>query len=190
MWGSNSRPWRYQHHALPTELTDQLLLTSDKIKFKLAFSSLQDRILRAVIYFGKEWMSVIWENIILSYHPRYQTLQIKVVIASPYSAARKWTTRTSVVVPVEFRVNVLQRFCLESRETLLAFYEQKNDEKRATKKENKGKKNIIIVAKILGVGKSGYRSRYFPNAKRVLYELISRNLFHLGNLCRKITVIE
>ena len=23
MWGSNSRPWRYQHHALPTELTDQ-----------------------------------------------------------------------------------------------------------------------------------------------------------------------
>ena len=26
VWGSNSRPWRYQHHALPTELTDQLLL--------------------------------------------------------------------------------------------------------------------------------------------------------------------
>ena len=24
VWGSNSRPWRYQHHALPTELTDQL----------------------------------------------------------------------------------------------------------------------------------------------------------------------
>ena len=23
MWGLNSRPWRYQHHALPTELTDQ-----------------------------------------------------------------------------------------------------------------------------------------------------------------------
>ena len=23
MWGSNSRPWRYQLHALPTELTDQ-----------------------------------------------------------------------------------------------------------------------------------------------------------------------
>lgn len=23
VWGSNSRPWRYQHHALPTELTDQ-----------------------------------------------------------------------------------------------------------------------------------------------------------------------
>ena len=24
--GSNSLPWRYQHHALPTELTDQLHL--------------------------------------------------------------------------------------------------------------------------------------------------------------------
>ena len=131
-----------------------------------ALNSLQDRILRAVIYFGKEWMSVIWGNIILSYHPRYQTLQIKVVIASPCSAARESTTRTSVVVPVEFRVNVQQRFCLESRDTLLAFHEQKKEEKRATKKENKDKKNIIIVAKI-----SGYRSRYFPHAKRALYHL-------------------
>ena len=23
MWGSNPRPWRYQHHALPTKLADQ-----------------------------------------------------------------------------------------------------------------------------------------------------------------------
>ena len=52
-------------------------------------------------------------------------------------------------MPVEFRVNVLQRFCLKSSDTLLAFYEQKNEEKRATKRENKDKKNIITVAKIL-----------------------------------------
>ena len=25
VWGSSSRPWRYQHHAMPTDLTDQLL---------------------------------------------------------------------------------------------------------------------------------------------------------------------
>ena len=24
VWGFNSWPWHYQHHALPTELTDQL----------------------------------------------------------------------------------------------------------------------------------------------------------------------
>ena len=28
VWGSNSWPWRYQHHALPTELTDQLWIKS------------------------------------------------------------------------------------------------------------------------------------------------------------------
>ena len=28
MWGSNSRPWRYQHHALPAELKDQVESTN------------------------------------------------------------------------------------------------------------------------------------------------------------------
>ena len=33
--GSNSRPWRYQHHALPTELTDLADQRAENIIFKV-----------------------------------------------------------------------------------------------------------------------------------------------------------
>ena len=49
-----------------------------KIKAKLAFSSLQDRILRAIIYFRKEWGSHgsdSSQNVFLSHYPSHQTLQ-------------------------------------------------------------------------------------------------------------------
>ena len=47
MWGLNSRPWRYQHHALPTELTDQIrligrilvLINEFSPRFKATFTS-------------------------------------------------------------------------------------------------------------------------------------------------------
>ena len=41
MWGSNSRPSRYQHDALPTELMDQLPTASSNIKNNF-FPPLQD----------------------------------------------------------------------------------------------------------------------------------------------------
>ena len=40
VWGSNSRPWRYQHHALPTELTDQLPLHMCQNKVQIILSLL------------------------------------------------------------------------------------------------------------------------------------------------------
>ena len=41
---------------------------------KLAFSSLQGRILRGTIYFGKERGSGSSQNVFLSHHPSHQTL--------------------------------------------------------------------------------------------------------------------
>ena len=41
MWGSNSRPSRYQHDALPTELMDQLCMVNSDIESHF-FSPLQD----------------------------------------------------------------------------------------------------------------------------------------------------
>ena len=45
------------------------------MEVKLAFSSLQDRILRGIIYFGKERGSACSQNVFLSHHPSHQTLQ-------------------------------------------------------------------------------------------------------------------
>ena len=147
VWGSNSRPWRYQHHALPTELTDQLLLI-DKIKVKLAFSSLQDRIFGATIYFGKEWGSGSSQNayVFLSRHMRYPADTPK-SSSSPSSAAgdKKWTTRTFVVVPVECRVNVMQWVCAGRLDILPAFYEQINGEKGTKKKKESAKRLLPLL---------------------------------------------
>ena len=61
---------------------------------------------------------------------------------------REWTRISFVVEPVECRVNVMQWFCAGRLDSLHAFYEQKNEEKRSSKKKDKTK-NLLLLAKLL-----------------------------------------
>ena len=47
VWGLNSRPWRYQHHALPTELTDHMFLRLQNSPYFCARRACEARAFRA-----------------------------------------------------------------------------------------------------------------------------------------------
>ena len=58
MWGSNSRPWRYQHHALPTELTDQTRQLVGIQIFKIEMSCFFFNIIFFSVFFNH--ISLVW----------------------------------------------------------------------------------------------------------------------------------
>ena len=96
-----------------------------KVKVQLAFRSLQDRNLRATIYFCEEWGSGSSQNVFLLHHPSHQTLQSRHLRSSRLLEKENEPQEPFVVVLVECRVNVIQWFCAGRLDTLPAFYEQR-----------------------------------------------------------------
>ena len=112
------------------------------------------------------------QNVFLSHQPSHGDTPVK-SSSTPSSVAgdRDWTTRTFVVVPVECKGNVIQWFFLAGRLDKLPAFMSRQMRKREPEKGQKPLKSCYYFLKILGLGESEYRSRYFPHAKRALYHL-------------------
>ena len=102
--------------------------------------------------------------------------------STPSSAAGdgEWTTRTFVAVPVECKGNVIQWLFAGRLDTLPAFYEQINEEKRTRKRKETTKKLSFFLQKSLS-----WRIRVSVpvlsacEAGALLCELIPQNISHL-----------